>query len=99
LLQKREEASVTSAVTVSNVKVIDYAITDSIPIAPKKSIIILSTLIIGLFIPFVIISLLFLLDNKVFGADDILAINNTTPILMEVPLTKNEADKKELDEI
>jgi len=99
LLQKREEASVTSAVTVSNVKVIDYAITDSIPIAPKKILIILSTLIIGLFIPFVIISLIFLLDNKVFDSSDILAVNKTTPILIEIPLTKDEANKKELDEI
>ena len=99
LLQKREEASVTSAVTVSNVKVIDYAITNPIPIAPKKAVIVLSTLIIGLLVPFGVIFLIYLLDNKVFDANDILAVNKTTPILMEVPLTKNEADKKELDEI
>ena len=99
LLQKREEASVTSAVTVSNVKVIDYAITNPIPIAPKKAVIVLSTLIIGLLVPFGVIFLIYLLDNKVFDANDILAVNKTTPILMEVPLTRNEADKKELDEI
>ena len=99
LLQKREEASVTSAVTVSNVKVIDYAITNPIPIAPKKAVIVLSTIIIGLLVPFGVIFLIYLLDNKVFDANDILAVNKTTPILMEVPLTRNEADKKELDEI
>ena len=99
LLQKREEASVTSAVTVSNVKVIDYAITNPIPIAPKKAVIVLSTIIIGLLVPFGVIFLMYLLDNKVFDANDILAVNKTTPILMEVPLTKNEADRKELDEI
>ena len=99
LLQKREEASIISAVTVSNVKVIDYAITNPIPIAPKKAVIVLSTLIIGLLVPFGVIFLIYLLDNKVFDANDILAVNKTTPILMEVPLTRNEADKKELDEI
>ena len=99
LLQKREEASVSSAVTVSNVKVIDYAITNPIPIAPNKAVIVLSTIIIGLLVPFGVIFLMYLLDNKVFDANDILAVNKTTPILMEVPLTKNEAEKKELDEI
>jgi capsular exopolysaccharide synthesis family protein len=99
LLQKREEASITSAVTVSNVKVIDYAITNPIPIGPKKLLNLLIAVTIGFLVPFGIISLLFLFDNKVFDANDILAVNKTTPILMEVPLTKNEADKKELDEI
>ena len=99
LLQKREEASITSAVTVSNVKVIDYALTNPIPVGPKKLLNLLVAITIGFLIPFGIISFLFLFDNKVFDANDILAVNKTTPILMEVPLTKNEADKKELDEI
>ena len=99
LLQKREEASITSAVTVSNVKVIDYALTNPIPVGPKKLLNLLIALTIGFLVPFGIISLLFLFDNKVFDANDILAVNKTTPILMEVPLTKNEADKKDLDEI
>ena len=99
LLQKREEASIISAVTVSNVKIIDYALTNPIPIGPKKLLNLLNAVTIGFLIPFGIISLILLLDNKVFNSDDIRSVNKTTPILMEIPLTKNEANKKELDEI
>ena len=60
LLQKREEASITSAVTVSNVKVIDYAITNPIPVGPNKLLNLSVAVIIGFLIPFGIISFLFL---------------------------------------
>ena len=86
LLQKREEAAISYAVTVSNVKVIDYAITNPIPIAPKKKIIYLGALLIGLLIPFGILYLKFLLSNKIRGLNDLKKLIKDTPILVEVPL-------------
>ena len=86
LLQKREEAAISYAVTVSNVKVIDYAITNPIPIAPKKKIIYLGALLIGLLIPFGILYLKFLLNNKILGLKDLKKLIKDTPILVEVPL-------------
>ena len=86
LLQKREEAAISYAVTVSNVKVIDYAITNPIPIAPKKKLIYLGALLIGLLIPFGILYLKFLLSNKIRGLNDLKKLIMDTPILVEVPL-------------
>ena len=86
LLQKREEAAISYAVTVSNVKVIDYAITNPIPIAPKKKLIYLGALLIGLLIPFGILYLKFLLSNKIRGLKDLKKLIKDTPVLVEVPL-------------
>jgi len=86
LLQKREEAAISYAVTVSNVKVIDYAITNPIPIAPKKKLIYLGALLIGLLIPFGFLYLKFLLNNKILGLKDLKKLIKDTPILVEVPL-------------
>ena len=86
LLQKREEAAISYAVTVSNVKVIDYAITNPIPIAPKKKLIYLGALLIGLLIPFGILYLKFLLNNKILGLKDLKKLIKDTPVLVEVPL-------------
>ena len=86
LLQKREEAAISYAVTVSNVKVIDYAITNPIPIAPKKKLIYLGALLIGLLIPFGFLYLKFLLNNKILGLKDLKKLIKDTPVLVEVPL-------------
>ena len=90
LLQKREEAAVKFAITKSNVKVIDYGITDPSQIAPNNKQIYLIALIIGVITPFVIIYLLFLLNSKIFESKDITAVTKEIPILFEIPLFKNE---------
>src|SRR5690625_7821588 len=51
LLQKREENEIVSAATISNTKVIDQAITNSAPVAPRKNIILLASFLVGLLIP------------------------------------------------
>ena len=55
LLQKGEEAQVSFAVTEPSIKVVESAISNKIPISPKPKIIYLTSIIIGLLIPFVII--------------------------------------------
>ena len=52
LLERREEASISYESTLPNTRIINYANTDFIPIAPRKSIIFLGSLILGLLIPF-----------------------------------------------
>jgi capsular exopolysaccharide synthesis family protein len=84
LLQKREEASINLAVTVPNTKIIDYAITNSAPISPKKNVFYLAALLIGLGIPFGILFIIFKLDNKVHSAKDIEG-KTKLPILAELP--------------
>ncbi|MBF6640000.1 polysaccharide biosynthesis tyrosine autokinase [Flavobacterium sp. J49] len=85
LLQKREEAAVNLAITSSSLKVVDYAMTNANPIAPKKSVFYLGALFIGLFIPFLIIYIGFLLDDKLHTKEDILKLTKSKIILSEVP--------------
>lgn len=89
LLQKREEAAITMAITAANVKVIDYAITNSIPVAPKKKIIVLGALLLGVLLPVGVLYLKFLTNTKIYTGKDIEAINPKSPILGEIPSISN----------
>ena len=92
LLQKREEAAITMAVTAANVKVIDYAITNSIPVAPKRKIVLLAALLLGLGLPIGILYLKFLTNTKVYTSKDVEALNPNTPIVGEIPVIANAKD-------
>lgn len=85
LLQKREEASVNNAITNSNTKIIDYSITDSNPISPKRQTTYLTAFLLGLFIPFGIIFILFTLDDKIHKAGDVEKLSKGIPLLSEIP--------------
>ncbi len=97
LLQKREEASINLAITQPNTKIVDHAITDEIPVFPKNKIIFLGAFLLGLLVPFSILYVVFLLDNKIYVAADIEKINNNVPILGELPtfLNGTEVEEKE----
>lgn len=82
LLQKREEASLSKAAAVSNLRIIDRADADDIPVKPKRSIILLAALLAGLLIPISVISMLDMLNNKVSSVEDVSKIN--APVLGEV---------------
>lgn len=85
LLQKREEASINLAVTVANTKIIDYAITNSLPVSPQGKKIYLGALLLGLLVPFGILFLIFKLDNKIHSAHDVEVSSKNIPILAELP--------------
>jgi capsular exopolysaccharide synthesis family protein len=97
LLQKREESSINLAITQPNTKIIDYAITDEIPVFPKNKIIFLGAFLLGLLVPFSILYVIFLLDNKIYVAADVEKINSVVPILGELPsfLKGTEMEEKE----
>ncbi|GGE91634.1 capsular exopolysaccharide family [Chishuiella changwenlii] len=71
LLQKREENEIKSASTPQNIKIVDYAYEDKIPVAPKKIIILGAALILGFLIPFIIIYIYKLLNNTVHSKEDV----------------------------
>lgn len=71
LLQKREENEIKAAATPENIKVIDYAYSSKVPVSPKKSIILLGALILGLVIPFICIYIYKLLNNNVNSKEDV----------------------------
>lgn len=91
LLQKREETAISLAATEPNARVIDAAKASKIPVSPKKSIIYLAAMLLGLLIPFGILYVKELLDTKVKTRFDITDKFNI-PFLGDVPksLTPNE---------
>jgi capsular exopolysaccharide synthesis family protein len=93
LLQKREEAEVSYAVTEPSIKVVEYAITDKIPVSPKPKIIYLGALLLGLLLPFGVFYLLFLFDTKIYSKDDLLELNIGAPIVAEIPEIVDQSNK------
>ncbi|KKX46593.1 GNVR domain-containing protein [Sphingobacterium sp. IITKGP-BTPF85] len=64
LLQKREESEVRAAATPDNLKIIDAAYGNGVPVSPKRNTVLMGAFILGLLIPLAILYLKFLLDNK-----------------------------------
>ncbi|NRA93067.1 MAG: polysaccharide biosynthesis tyrosine autokinase, partial [Psychroserpens sp.] len=85
LLQKREEAAINLAITEPSIKVVDYALSSSSPISPKKRVAYAVAILAGLLIPFGVLYIIFMLDTKVHGKDDIQRLNNKIPIIAEIP--------------
>jgi tyrosine-protein kinase Etk/Wzc len=91
LLQKREETAISMAATAPNARVIDAAKAAKVPVSPKKNIIYLAALLLGLLIPFGIIYIMNLLDTKVKSRFD-LSKKFDIPFLGDIPtsITPNE---------
>jgi len=89
LLQKREENAITMAVTQPSAKIIDLAYGSNTPVAPKRNIIYLAALLLGLLIPFGVIYVMALLDNKVHNRSDVESMIKA-PVLGDIPHTKSE---------
>lgn len=91
LLQKREETAISLAATAPNARVIDVAKAQKTPVSPKKNIIYLAAILMGLLIPFMILYIKDLLDTKVKTRFDI-TDKFTIPFLGDVPksMTPNE---------
>jgi tyrosine-protein kinase Etk/Wzc len=89
LLQKREENAISLAVTVPNAKVIDTANGSGTPVSPKRKVVYLGAVLLGLVVPFAALYLMFLLDNKIHTSKDVEAIVKA-PILGGIPHSKSE---------
>lgn len=85
LLQKKEENEIKEAATPDYIKIIDYSYSSKSPVAPKKNIIFLGALIIGSIIPFAIIYIFSLFDNKVKTKEDILRKIGNANIIGQIP--------------
>ena len=88
LLQRREEASISYESTLPDTRVINFANTNLLPIAPKRKIILLGSVLLGLLVPFGILYVLKLFDTKIHTREDFEKISNDIQILGEVPFVE-----------
>lgn len=89
LLEKREEAAINLAITSPSIKVVDYAITRSKPVSPKKSNIYFIALSLGFMLPFAFFYILFFVDSRIRTKDDIVFEDKNVALVGEIPLIKN----------
>ena len=83
LLQKREENELSQAFTAYNTRVIDPPTGSMLPISPARSSNLAMALLLGLFLPFFVISLLQRFNTTVRGRDDLKKLS--LPFLGEIP--------------
>lgn len=94
LLTKREESQIAVASQAPKSKTIDDAYSISrLPVSPKKNVVYLASLILGLLIPFSIIYANDLLDNKVHNMNSLEKLTTDTPVLGEIPRLSRKDEK------
>ncbi|MCH4821973.1 polysaccharide biosynthesis tyrosine autokinase [Gramella lutea] len=85
LLRKREENSLSLAVTAPKAKIVDRAYSSITPVSPKPAIVFLVALILGVIFPFLFIYVKTLFSNKVKSRDDIEKQTREIPVVGEIP--------------
>ena len=85
LLQQREEASISLAVTAPKAKVVDRAYSTKEPVTPNRQLIYLSALLAGLLLPFLVIYVRTLLNTKVRNRRDVERVIRDAAMVGEIP--------------
>ncbi|WPO89998.1 polysaccharide biosynthesis tyrosine autokinase [Chryseobacterium sp. YR459] len=88
LLQKREENAINLSVNVPKAKIVNPAFTEDIPVSPKKDIIFLGAILLGLLFPFAVLYFAFMLDDKIYTRDDIKE-RSELGVLVDIPSLKD----------
>ncbi|RYY08361.1 MAG: polysaccharide biosynthesis tyrosine autokinase [Sphingobacteriaceae bacterium] len=88
LLQKREETAISKTSTISSSRIIDYAKSDFKPFKPKRSIIYIFGLIVGLILPAIYLFIKELLNIRINTKSDIQKIT-AVPIIGEISHNKD----------
>ena len=83
LLQKREESALALEITVSKTRMLDSAMVDDKPVRPKKILVYLLAVVVGLGLPFSGIYIKDLMNDKIQSKRDVMR-GTDTPILGEI---------------
>jgi len=92
LLQKREENALSLASTIPSAKTLDAAYTSLTPVAPKRMIIFLLAMMLGIVIPVGILYLMDMLNNKISNKKEFKQ-------LVKVPFLGSVVFSKDLDRV
>ena len=92
LLQKREENSIALAATADNGKLIDEPLYEGL-VSPKKLIIIMAALLLGIGVPLLLIFLLSLFRYKIEGHEDVAQLTDL-PIIADVAVASDNVKQK-----
>ena len=92
LLQRKEEASISSISALPNLKILSYGVTNQTPISPNVESSYALSIVLGILIPLVILYILKSLDSKINTREDLEIGLKDIPILGEVPLDENFDD-------
>ena len=93
LLQKREETAIALALTAPKARVLDKAYSSDEPIAPRKKVIFALSILMGLGIPFGLIYLKEMFDDKIHSKHD---IEDLSPITVVAEIPKVERKENDL---
>ena len=95
LLNKREETALQLAISEANIRIVEHPYGSNAPVSPRRMVIALSSLAIGVILPFGFLYLFSLLNMGVRGRRDV--ENYTTiPVIGEVPHVKEGFDKTKI---
>lgn len=87
LLNKREETALQLAITEANIRVVEQPFGLRVPIAPRKGMISLAALLVGLILPFIYFQMKSLLNMSIRGRKDV-ETYTSIPVLGEIPHRK-----------
>lgn len=85
LLQKREEASINLAIVNPSIKIVDAAMANRTPLSPKRGLIFMLAFGLGLLVPFAILFVYYLFDNKLHTREALESRLEHISIIAEIP--------------
>ena len=90
LLQRREEAAINLVITAPTLKVVDYAITNLIPVSESPKMVYAKAVVAGLILPFIVFYLIFFIDTKIHTREDLNAIIGTSQVIGNIPFSDDK---------